>query len=70
MFVTGCSQKFNCKLTKFYYRALPSFNAYKTVLSESRQGINMTELELSNLDRLVSPLIKKRTIYFSYSQNK
>ena len=55
----GCTEKFTCKLTKFYYRALPSFNQYKTVLSEARQGINMTELELSNLDRIVSPLIKR-----------
>ena len=55
----GCSEKFNCRLTKYYYRALPSFNSYKTTLTESRQGINMTELELSNLDRIVSPLIKK-----------
>ena len=54
----GCTQKFSCKLTKYYYRALPSFNAYKTVLSESRQGINLTDLELSNLDKIVSPLIK------------
>lgn len=42
-----------------YYRALPSFNAYKTVLVEARQGINMTELELSNLDKKISPLIKQ-----------
>ena len=55
----GCTEKFGCKLTKYYYRALPSFNKYKTILSESRQGINLTELELSNLDRIVSPLIKK-----------
>lgn len=66
----GCAEKFSCKLTKYYYKALPSFNAYKTILSESRQGINMTELELSNLDRIVSPLIKRRTVYFSYLQNK
>lgn len=55
----GCTEKFGCKLTKYYYRALPSFNRYKQVLSESRQGINMTELELANLDRIVSPLVKK-----------
>ena len=55
----GCTEKFTCKLTKYYYRALPSFNQYKTLLSESRQGINMTELELSNLDKVVSPLIKR-----------
>lgn len=55
----GCTEKFGCKLTKYYYRALPSFNKYKQVLSESRQGINMTELELANLDKIVSPLVKK-----------
>lgn len=55
----GCNQKFNCRLTKYYYKALPSFNSYKTILSESRQGINMTEFELANLDRLVSPLVKQ-----------
>ena len=55
----GCTEKFSCKLTKYYYRALPSYNSYKTTLTEARQGINMTELELANLDRIVSPLIKK-----------
>lgn len=55
----GCTEKYGCKLTKYYYRALPSFNKYRTLLSESRQGINMTELELSNLDKIVSPLVKK-----------
>ena len=55
----GCSNRFNCRNTKYYYRALPSFNNYKDILSESRKGINMTELELSNLDKLVSPLIKQ-----------
>lgn len=55
----GCTEKFGCKLTKYYYRALPSFNRYKQVLSESRQGINMNELELANLDRIISPLVKK-----------
>lgn len=66
----GCTQKFSCKLTKYYYRALPSFNAYKTLLSEAREGINLTELELSNLDRIVSPLIKKgQSISHIYKTN-
>ena len=55
----GCSNRFNCRKTKYYYRALPAFNKYKDILSESIQGINMTELELSNLDKLISPLIKQ-----------
>lgn len=55
----GCSQKYGCKLTKYYYKSLSSFKIYKTKLSEARQGINMTELELNNLDRIISPLIKQ-----------
>lgn len=66
----GCPEKYGCKLTKYYYRALPSFNAYKTLLSESRQGINMTELELANLDRHISPLLKKgQSISHIYKTN-
>lgn len=65
----GCFQKDHCRQTKYFYKALSSFNAYKTILSEARQGINMTELELANLDRIISPLIKQRTIYLSYLQN-
>ena len=57
----GCKDKYGvrCKLTKYYYKALPSFNKYKTVLSEARQGINMSEIELCNLDKVISPLIKQ-----------
>lgn len=66
----GCTEKFGCKLTKYYYRALPSFNAYKSTLSEARQGIDMTDLELANLDRIVSPLIKKgQSISHIYKTN-
>lgn len=55
----GCKHKSSCRLTKFYYKALSSHKIYKTKLSESRQGINMTEIELNNLDRIISPLIKQ-----------
>lgn len=55
----GCSKKCSCRLEKFYYRALASFNSYKTTLSESRQGISLSEDELCKLDNIVSPLIKQ-----------
>lgn len=55
----GCSRKSPCRLEKFYYRSLASFNSYKTTLSESRQGISLSEEELSKLDTIVSPLIKQ-----------
>ena len=55
----GCENKAGCRLTKYFYKALPSFNSYKTTLSESRQGINMSELELCSLDKIISPLVKQ-----------
>lgn len=55
----GCSNKYTCKLTKYYYRALSSHKVYRTILSEKRQGINMSEIELSNIDKIVAPLVKQ-----------
>lgn len=54
----GCKIKYSCKRTKYYYKALPSDNAYRTLLSEARQGANLNEFELSKLDNIISPLIK------------
>ena len=54
-----CSKKNGCHFIKFYYKALPSFNNYKHILSTSRQGINLPSDELCELDNIVSPLIKQ-----------
>lgn len=55
----GCINRYNCRMTKYYYRALSSYKTYRTKLAEARQGINMSELELSNLDKIISPLVKQ-----------
>ena len=55
----GCSHKYSCKLTKYYYKALSSYKTYKTLLSEARQGINTSELELNHMDKIISPLIRQ-----------
>ena len=55
----SCSYKAPCRLTKYYYRALPSYNQYKNTLSVSRQGINLSDNELYELDNIVSPLLKQ-----------
>lgn len=53
-----CKDKGRCRLLKYYYRALPSYNQYKNTLSVSRQGYNLSNEELVKLDNLVSPLLK------------
>ena len=54
----SCERKGPCRLVKYYYRALPSYNQYKNTLSTSRQGCNLSSEELIKLDNLVSPLLK------------
>ena len=44
---------------KYYYRATTANRNYRTVLVESREGINTTEENLKVLDEIVSPLIKQ-----------
>lgn len=55
----GCSKKSNCHLDKAYYRAISAHRQYRTVLVESRTGINISEDDLIVLDELITPLILK-----------
>jgi len=53
----GCSKKAHCRLDKYLYRATTSNKEYKTILIESRNGINISEEDLKLMDSIVSPLI-------------
>lgn len=55
----GCSRKSGCHLDKAYYRASVAHRQYRTVLVESRAGINISPEDLARLDELVSPLIRQ-----------
>lgn len=55
----ACPTRGHCMLVKYYYRALPSYNQYKNTLSVARQGINLSDEELCELDSIVSPLLKQ-----------
>jgi IS30 family transposase len=55
----GCGLR-NCRQdVKYYYRAQVAEQEYRAVLSDTRKGINKTALELDDLDRLISPLLKQ-----------
>ena len=54
-----CKKKSGCRLDKAYYRATIAHKQYRTVLVESRVGINISPEDLIKLDELVSPLILK-----------
>ena len=65
----GCPKKSGCRLDKYYYRAVRAQKEYKTVLVESRAGINISENELASLDATVSPLIEKGQSVYMILQN-
>ncbi len=55
----GCEILKKCTLRKKFYIAADAQEEYEYVLSEARTGISITEGELSCLDKLITPLIKK-----------
>lgn len=54
----GCSMRNLCTLEKHFYDARFAQKEYEDVRSESRSGFNLTEEELSQLNSVISPLLK------------
>lgn len=65
----GCHKKSGCRLDKYYYRATRAHREYRTVLAESRAGINISEEGLSTLDSIVSPLVQGGQSVYMILQN-
>lgn len=65
----ACSKKSGCRLDKAYYRATIAHREYRTVLIESRAGINISPEDLVRLDELVSPLIMQGQSPYMILQN-
>lgn len=54
----GCKKQSSCVLRKAFYYPEKADQQYHVLLSEARQGYNMTTLELRNIDEQISPLLK------------
>lgn len=65
----ACSKKSSCRLDKYYYRAATAQKQYRTVLVESRKGINISQDELVLLDATVSALIRQGQSVYTILQN-
>ena len=55
----GCESRLRCRLDKFFYKATTAHKQYRTVLVDSRAGINITPEDLIILDELITPLIRQ-----------
>lgn len=53
----ACDSKSKCTLQKQFYSASFADNKYKTTLSESRSGINISEEELIRINKIITPLV-------------
>lgn len=65
----ACSKKSGCRLDKAYYRATTAHRQYRTVLVESRSGINISPEHLTRLDELITPLILQGQSPYMILQN-
>ena len=54
----GCRAQETCRSNKYFYRAEQAQKRYRALLSQSREGINMTPEQLKELDDFISPLIR------------
>ena len=55
----ACSKRKYCGYPKCSYHASDAFDSYKERLRTSREGIDITEEELQQMNALVSPLVKQ-----------
>lgn len=56
----GCGSHSLCSLEKRFYYAADAQKEYKLILSESRSGLSLSEVEVAHLEEIVSPLIHKK----------
>lgn len=55
----GCSNYMHCQFNKYMYNAENANKEYKELLTDSRQGVNMTTSEAEKLGNIVAPLIRQ-----------
>lgn len=59
----GCKKRSGCRKERFTYYARKADDSYKELISECRKGINLTEEEIYNINKTITPLIKKGQSY-------
>lgn len=55
----GCKSRSGCRKERYTYYARRANDTYLEVKSESRKGINLTEEEVHEINKIITPLVKK-----------
>lgn len=67
----GCHKRHVCHFEQFLYSSETAQNEYRSGLSDSRSGFDLTGEQLDHIDHLVSPLIKRgQSVYHIVQTNK
>ena len=67
----GCYDEHVCVLRKKYYFHNPAHQNYCKILVETREGVNISEEELIQLDEFISPLIfKGQSVHHMVANNR
>lgn len=54
----GCSDRNKCRFSKKYYRAKEAQEQYEKLLKSSREGFDLTDAQISELNEVLTPLVK------------
>lgn len=55
----GCKSRSGCIKERYTYYARKANDSYKELISSCRQGINLTDEEIFNINKIIYPLVKK-----------
>lgn len=55
----GCKSRSGCRRERYTYYARKANDSYKELICSCRQGINLTDEEIYNINKIITPLVKK-----------
>lgn len=55
----GCKSRSGCRKERFTYYARKAYDSYKELISSCRQGIDLNEEEIFNINKIIASLVKK-----------
>ena len=55
----GCKSRSGCRKERLTYYARKADDSYKDLITSCRQGINLTNEEIYNINQVITPLVKK-----------
>lgn len=65
----GCEKWIHCRNVRYKYEPLKAYNDYKFLLTDSRQGADISNDDLEKIDKIVKPLIDQGQSFYQIITN-